>query len=166
MALVGSQLQIFSNDNEAITNAAGNPDSHGAQFNTSLTMTDGNTAGNSGSNTAHKVGDLLLGTTTNNANVDFTAFAGGINSVDINFTCLRKLAIQNLDPANSVTMTGTNSGGATNVLTGTRVIGPMGTCLIVEPINGVTIGSTSKILGFAASAGTPNIRITAVGQGS
>lgn len=149
---------------EQITSSGGSVDTHGGGFSFNQNLGNGTGAAN-----AQKVADKLITTNTSGTTIDLTAFAGGINNTNVNLSNVKWLMISNQDPASSnvcrITFNGSN--GNTNILNGTHDLQGGAALIFLNPSDGgFTVDSTHKNITLTALAGTPPVRITAVGEGS
>lgn len=167
MSLSNGALQINMSAAESIANPAGNSDTHGSSFSGYWTLTDGTGAGATPTTGyAQKVADKVFTTSTTITNVDLTAIAGGLGGANVNVSKVKEFLIQNKDTVNSVTITFNGTNGWTNIINGTVTLGP-GMFILVQAVqNGVVVDATHKIVGLTAVAGTPQVQVTAIGEGS
>lgn len=159
--LTGASAYISASASEAIVSAGGGTDNHGDGISLTLSLVDGTGVGK-----AQKVGSLLFTTSTTIANLDLTAFLGGINAAAINFTKLKWLIFQNLDTTNNIVLTFSGTNGNTNIATGTITLQPGESVVFLSQVVGFTVDATHKIIGVTASAATPQIKMTIVGEGT
>ena len=164
--LVGCSFSFSGAATEQITTAGGNVNNQSAACDNTTPalaqLTDG-----SGSNKAQKVGFHVFTLSTTPTDVDLTAFAGSINDSNINFSSIKELIIQNLDPAISITLGNATSVTNlwTNLMGGTNVLGPQAPFIRVEHINGIPVTSNNKLLRLTAASGAPQAKVYLVGEG-
>jgi hypothetical protein len=158
MSLNTTQTTLASTASESIGS-----DIHNANFYPSPSITS--LSDGTGADKAQKAASLVVPTTTNATNLDLTALLGGINAVAINFSKIKEVHIQNQDLTNSVTIGG-GSNPATNVVPGAMTLGPGATFSRIEHTSGMIVDGTHKIIPVTAVAGTPNVLVVAVGEGT
>lgn len=166
MSLSAASVQIQMSASEVIVSASGNNDVHGASFNPTFTnLTDG-----IGANKAQKVGRKVYGLTTGNLDIDFSAFAGGINDVPINFTKIREICLRNLDATIIYTIggpAGTPVNAWTNYVNGTFTMNPGAVEATVDhSLAAMVVAGANKLLRCVAASGTPSLEVLAIGEGA
>jgi len=166
MSLSNGTLQISMSAAESIANPAGGSDVHGSSFSGYWTLSDGTGVGTTTtSGFAQKVADKVFATSGTILNIDLTAFAGGLGGAAINLSKIKEFLIQNKDAVNSVTVTFNGTNGWSSKINGTVTLGPGEFILLQMVQNGSVVDATHKIVGLTAVAGTPNVQVTAIGEG-
>jgi hypothetical protein len=161
MGLSNATAQLLVSASEAVTNPGGGSDTHGTSFSKYYTLANGTGPGN-----AQKVGDRLFQATVGGVSVDLTAFAGGINGVNINFSLVKWIVLENQDATNAVTVAFNGTNGWTNLISGTITLQPGEVRIFIDSNVGKVVDGTHKVITFTSVAGTPNVQIRIAGEGA